>query len=143
MSGLLLRASNSLDGLNDGDSQINALAAHQAFKKHRADIMNTGDAAVQFFGQLLTKDVIPEATKTRVVFSGLSKSEKYVALVDAIEARIVTNPAVFQTMVTLLQSDPVMHTFGTKLMDSYRKPWLGSEAVLVLIYLCFISFLSR
>lgn len=110
-----------MDCLNASDNQTNPLAAYQAFKRHRVDIMNTGEAALKFFGQLFTRDVIPEATRTRVLFSGMSKSEKFVALVDAIEAQIITNPDVFQTIVSMLQSDPLMHTFGTKLSDSYRK----------------------
>ena len=83
---------------------------------------------------LYSNDVIPEATKNRVVVPSLTKEEKNMALLDAIEARIRTNPSDFWTLVTVLGKDIVLCTFATRLRETYRKCKLPIHALLIFSY---------
>ena len=67
------------------------------------------------------KDLLPEATKEKVLLPNLSRMERSVVVLDAIEARIMTNPGIFHTFITVLQKDTVLQRFAGSLIDSYRK----------------------
>lgn len=51
----------------------------------------------------------------------LSRMERSVLVLDAIEARIMENPGIFHTFITVLQKDVVLQKFAGSLIDSYRK----------------------
>ena len=80
---------------------------------------------------LYSNDVIPEGAKDRVILPSLTKQEKNMALLDAIEARIQTNPSDFRTLVTVLGKDAVLCTFATKLRETYCKCKLPIHAPLI------------
>ena len=67
------------------------------------------------------KDLLPEATKEKMLLPNLSRMERSVVVLDAIEARIMTNPGIFHTFITVLQKDTVLQRFAGSLIDSYRK----------------------
>ena len=57
----------------------------------------------------------------RVSVPCLTKEEKNVALLVAIEARLQTNPSDFWTLVAVLEADPILQIFADKLKESYCK----------------------
>lgn len=67
------------------------------------------------------KDLLPESTKERVKMPSLSRMERSVLVLDAIEARIMDNPGIFHTFITVLQKDAVLQGFAGSLIESYRK----------------------
>ena len=93
----------------------------QAFKKHRQTIVDGSEASFKLTSYLMSKDIIPDATKTRVIFSNLSGAEKTVAFMDAVEARIMVDPNVFDNIVDLLQADPDMGKFAEGLLQSHSE----------------------
>lgn len=103
------------------DAQLSVLAASQAFKRQRQTIVDGSEAAFKLTTYLLSRDIIPEATKTRVIYSGLSRAEKTVAFLDAIEARIMVDLSVFDKIINLLRADPNMHKFAEELVQSQSK----------------------
>lgn len=117
----ILGKSYSTDCLMSFDAQLSVLAAAQAFKRQRQTIMDGSETAFKLTTYLLSRDVIPEATKTRVIFSGLSRAEKTVAFMDAIEARIMMDPSVFDSIIELLQADQNMSKFAEELVQSQSK----------------------
>lgn len=119
-----------MDDLATYSNHFNALAAAQAFKHHRTDLLEVTEKSLQVVSYLLSNDVIPEATKSRIVFSNLSAFEKSEALFDAIEARITVYPEIFHTVVNLLESESSLKILAAKLRNSYRKSLL----VVALIY---------
>lgn len=116
-----LHASNSVDGLESYSNHFNALAAAQAFKQHRDELLDVTENSLQVVSYLLASNVIPEATKSRVLFSNLTPFEKSEALFDAIEARITINPKIFHTVVNLLDSEVTLKMLAAKLLNSYSK----------------------
>ena len=100
---------------------VNPAAAASAFKKHRGDLMRGIVEPLTLANDLYSNDVISEGTKNRIVVPSLTKEEKNIALLDAIEARIQTNPSDFWTLVTVLKADTVLCTFATKLRETYCK----------------------
>jgi hypothetical protein len=66
------------------------------------------------------KDLLPELTKERVQLPSLSRNERSVLVLDTIEARIMDNPAIFHTFITVLQKDTVLQKFASSLIESYR-----------------------
>lgn len=109
---------NGASANNNGD--FNPIAAEQAFKQHRHDLLVAIGNALQLVHHLTTRELIPESTKKALV-PGLSHSERNSALLDAIEAHIKTNPGFFHTFVKLLQGDVMLQAFGARLLESYRK----------------------
>ena len=99
------------------NAQLNVLVATQAFKRARQTFAEGGETAFKVAKYLLSKDIIPDATKTRVLFSGLSRAEKTVAFMDAIEARVMMDPNLFDNIVGLLQDDPIMKKFAEELQQ--------------------------
>ena len=101
--------------------------------------MDGSEEAFKLTTYLLSRDIIPEATKTRVIYSGLSRAEKTVAFLDAIEARIMVDLSVFDKIISLLRADPNMHKFAEELVQSQSKlcfqiyiscsDWLGLSTV--------------
>ena len=116
-----LHASNSADGLETYSNHFNALAAAQAFKHHRTDLLEVTEKSLQVVSYLLSNDVIPEATKSRVLFSNLSAFEKSEALFDAIEARITVYPEIFHSVVNLLETESSLKMLAAKLRKAYSK----------------------
>ena len=103
------------------NAQLSVLAATQAFKRARQTIAEGSETAFKVAKYLLSKDIIPDATKTRVLFSGLSRAEKTVAFMDAIEARIMMDPSLFDNIVELLRDDPNMKKFAEELQQYQSK----------------------
>ena len=103
------------------NAQLSVLAATQAFKRERQTITEDSETAFKVAKYLLSKNVIPDATKTRVLFSGLSRAEKTVAFMDAIEARIMMDPSLFDNIIELLQDDPNMKKFAEELQQYQSK----------------------
>ncbi len=97
------------------------MAAVQAFKTHRIDLLNVTDGALNIVSHLLSNEIIPEPTKARILFSNLPKLEKSEALLEAIEARIFINPDVFHTVVALLDTKQTLQKLAQKLRVSFRK----------------------
>ncbi len=116
-----LRSTDSLDGLANYSNHFSAMAAVQAFKTHRIDLLNITDGALNTVSHLLSNEIIPEPTKARILFSNLPKLEKSEALLEAIEARILINPDVFHTVVALLDTKQTLQKLAQKLRDSFRK----------------------
>lgn len=117
----VLGKSYSTDCLMSFNAQLSVLAATQAFKKERQTIAEGSETAFKVAKYLLSKDIIPDATKTRVLFSGLSRAEKTVAFMDAIEARIMLDPSLFDNIVEVLQDDPNMKKFAEELQQYQSK----------------------
>ena len=57
----------------------------------------------------------------RVVVPSLTKEEKNMALLGAIEARLKTHPSDFWTLVAVLEAEPILQIFAAKLRESYCK----------------------
>ena len=100
---------------------LGVVAAAQAFKRHRQDLLVVVGSAFQLVTHLILKDVLPEATQNRLLISSLSNAEKNVALLDAIEARIMISPGVFHMLISLFQRDATLQRFAERMMNSYRK----------------------
>ena len=113
----ILGKSYSSDCLLSFDAQLSVLAATQAFKRQRQTILDESETAFKLTSYLLSKDIVPDATKTRVIFSGLSRAEMTVAFMDAIEARIMVNPSVFDNIIELLKAHPNMNKFAEELLQ--------------------------
>lgn len=114
----ILGKSYSTDCLMSFDAQLSVLAATQAFKRQRQSMIDESETAFKVTNYLLSQDIVPEATKTRVIFSGLSRAEMTVAFMDAIEARIMVDPSVFEKIIELLQAQPNMNKFAEELLQS-------------------------
>ena len=98
--------------------ELNAVACTQAFKRHRHDLSVVIDHLLSYMS---CTDLLPESTKERVEIASLSRMERSVLVLDAIEARIMDNPGIFHTFITVLQKDVVLQKFAGSLIDSYRK----------------------
>ena len=98
--------------------ELNAMACTQAFQKHRHDLAVVIDHLLSY---MTCKDLLPESTKERVQLPSLSRMEPSVLVLDAIEARIMDNPGIFHTFITVLQKDTVLQRFAGSLIESYRK----------------------
>ena len=83
--------------------------------------MGAIESAIYLINHMTAREILPEATKRRVVVSELSASDKNNALLDVIEARIRINPGIFHSLVSLLHGDSMMQQFGIRLLNSYRK----------------------
>lgn len=103
------------------NAQLSVLATAQAFKREREAIGEGSETASKVAKYLLSKDIIPDATKTRVLFSGLSQSEKTIAFMDAIEARIMIDSTLFDNIVEQLQAEPNMKMFAEDLLQYQSK----------------------
>ena len=97
------------------------MAAAQALKSHRTDLLNIADSAPPVVTQLLSQEIMPEPTKDRILTSNLPQLKKSEALLEAIEARIIIKPQVFHTVVKLLEAEPTTQKLAVKLRNSYRK----------------------
>ena len=117
----VLGKSYSTDCLTSFNVQLSVLAAVQAFKRHRQTLVDGSEAAIKLTSYLMSKDIIPDATKTRVIFSSGSGAEKTVAFLDAVEARIMVDPNVFDHVVHLLQADPTMNKFAEELLKAHSE----------------------
>ena len=113
----ILGKSYSTDCLMSFDAQLSVLAATQAFKRQRQSMIDESETAFKVINYLLSQDIVPEATKTRVIFSGLSRAEMTVAFMDAIEARIMVDLSVFEKIIELLQAQPNMNKFAEELLN--------------------------
>ena len=105
----------------ESEGEVNPAAAVRTFKSLRGDLMTAIVDALPLANTLYSKFIIPESTMNRVVVSCLAKEEKNVALLDAIEARLQTNPSDFWTLVAILEADPILKIFANKLRESYCK----------------------
>lgn len=94
------------------------MACIQAFQRHRHDLAVVIDHLLSY---MTCKDLLPESTKERVQLPSLSRMERSVLVLDAIEARIMDNPGIFHTFITVLQKDTVLQKFAGNLIESYRK----------------------
>ena len=117
------------------DAQLSVLAASQAFKRQRQTIVDGSEVAFKLTTYLLTRDIIPEATKTRVIYSGLSRAEKTVAFLDAIEARIMVDPSVFDKIINLLRADQDMRKFAEELVQSQSKFYFLTNIMMMMMTL--------
>ena len=97
------------------------VAATQAFKKHRHDLLEIVENAFQLVTRLVLREVVPEATQARVLSLRLPKTERIIALLDAIEARITLSPGAFHKLISIFQKDTMLQGFAGKMLDSYRK----------------------
>ena len=94
------------------------MACTQAFQRHRHDLAMVIEHLLNY---MTCKDLLPESTKERVQLPSLSRMERSVVVLDAIEARIMSNPGIFHTFITVLQKDSVLQRFAGSLIESYRK----------------------
>ena len=104
----------------DVETPVNPVAAASAFKKHCGDLMIAITEPLPLAYQLYSRDVISEEVKDKMLLP-ITKGEKNMALLDAIEARIRTKPSDFWTLVTVLGTDIVLCTFATRLRETYCK----------------------
>ena len=95
--------------------------AAQTFEKHRHDLIPLVGSALHLLHHLTKKGLIPEATARRILVSGVSTVDRSTAILDAIGARIQSNPGVFHALISLLQGDYKFQSFAGKLMDTYRE----------------------
>ena len=104
-------------------ANINSDAACQAFKSHRQLLMVAilENHSVQLANDLYVEGMISSATKSELLVAVKTKEERNMTLLDAIEARIVTNPSDFNTLLDILEADIVLCTFADKLRTSYRQ----------------------
>lgn len=116
-----LRSSDSMDSLASYSNHFTGMAAVQAFKSHRSDLLNITDSALSAVTHLLSNEIIPEPTKARILFSSLPQLEKSEALLEAIEARILINPNVFHTIVKLLETEDKTRKLAQKLKISFSE----------------------
>lgn len=126
----LLFSHHSSTEFTKGD-ELNAVACTQAFQRHRHDLALVIDHLLSY---MTCKDLLPESTKERVELPSLSRMERSVLVLDAIEARIIDNPSIFHTFITVLQKDSVLQRFAGSLIESYRKS---------MIQMCFKYHYSR
>ena len=101
---------------------VNRDAAFQALKGHRGDLMVAilDNHCLELASHLYAKDIIPRATVSTVSVVAKTKEEKNMALLDAIEARVLTNPSDFNALLDVLEADTVLHIFASRLRNSYH-----------------------
>jgi len=97
------------------------MAAVQAFKTHRVELIKVTESALAITTRFLSNEVIPDATKSRIIASNLPQSEKSEALFDAIEARILVDAQAFHSIVKLLEGEEKLVHLAKKLHDSFRE----------------------
>ncbi len=71
--------------------------------------------------KLYSSDIISQETNDRVFLPVHTATEKNRVLLDAIEARLKTNPSDFWTLVATLEEDTVLKTLAGRLRSTYRK----------------------
>lgn len=109
------------DGADPEADDFDTLVAARAFERHRRDLVPLAGSAINLLQYLTSKGLIPEATTRRILVAGLSTVDRSGAILDAIEARIRSNPGMFHALVSLLQRDYKLQHFAGRLMDSYRE----------------------
>ena len=104
-------------------ANVNCDAASQAFKSHRKLLMEAilENHSVQLANDLYAEGMISPATKSELLVPGKTKEERNVTLLDAIEARILTNPSDFNTLLGILEADILLCLFADKLRTSYHQ----------------------
>ena len=104
-------------------ADVNCDAASQAFKCHRHLLMVAilENHSVQLANELYAEGIISSATKNELLVAVKTKEARNMTLLDAIEARIQTNPSDFNTLLGILEADTILCTFAEKLRTSYHQ----------------------
>ena len=71
--------------------------------------------------QLYADDVITKSVRNKLTMIGISKDEKNMHLLDAVEDQIEIKPSAFMTFVSALQSEPALEEMARQLLHYYRK----------------------
>ena len=71
--------------------------------------------------QLYADDVITTPVRNKLSVMGLSKDEKNMILLNAVEDKIETDPSAFKAFVSALQSEPALDEMARQLLHYYRK----------------------
>ena len=76
---------------------------------------------LELASDLYSKGVVSRSLRNKLRALGLSSDEKNILLLNEVEGQISSNPNVFQTFVTSLQSIVPLEEMGKKLIESYCK----------------------
>ena len=96
-------------------------AAGEAFQKYRDDLRIAVTDPHILASSLYSNSIISRETLDRVELQTLTCAEKNMAMFDAIEARIKTNPSSFVTLLGILNSDSQLQIFAGHLQQCYGK----------------------
>ena len=100
-------------------SSINRSEAGEAFREHRDDLLIAITESLITANSLYSKRIISRQTLDEIMLVSLTNSKKNFILLDAIEARIRTNPSDFLTVLAVLGRDPHLCVFAERLKNSY------------------------
>ena len=104
-----------------GEGKVDSAAAARAFKTHYATLMLIIHDTLELASRLYSEGAVSRSLMNKLTALGLSTDEKNMLVLNEIEDQIPSNPTVFQTFVTALQSIVPLEEMGKKLMESYCK----------------------
>ena len=108
---------------NAGDTtltkSIRAEEAGEAFREHRADLLEAVVDPLILANSLYSKKIISRETLKQIMELSLTFSNKNVILLDAVEARIRTHPSDFLILLAILGSDAHLCVYAEGLRNSY------------------------
>ena len=102
---------------------IDPVKAVSAFKSQRGELSTTiihNDLITNIANKLFVKYIIPKKTFEEAINTSLSKTDRTVALLNAIEARIEVQPSDFTKFVDILDSESYFSTLIERLVHSYN-----------------------
>ena len=100
-------------------TSINPSEAGEAFREHRGDLLIAIIDPLILANSLYSKLIISRETLDEIMLVSLTNSKKNFILLDAVEARIRTNPSDFLTMIAVLGRDPHFCVYAERLKNSY------------------------
>ena len=103
----------------DSLTSINPSEAGEAFREHRDDLLIAITEPLILANSLYSKWIISRETLDEMMLVSLTNSKKNFILLDAVEARIRTNPSDFLTILAVLGHDPHLCVYAERLKNSY------------------------
>ena len=103
----------------DPFTTINPSGAGEAFREHRGDLLIAITDPLVLANYFYSKRIISREKLNEIMLISLTDSKKNFILLDAIEARIRTNPSDFLTVLDVLGRDLLLCCFAERLRNSY------------------------
>ena len=100
-------------------TSINPSEAGEAFREHRDDLLIAITEPDILANSLYSKKIISKETLDEMMLVSLTNGKKNIILLNAVEARIRTNPSDFLTVLAVLSRYPHLCVFAEGLRNSY------------------------
>ena len=96
--------------------------AGDAFREHRDTLLTAVTDVHILANSLYSKGLISREQLEHAQLPALTPNERKVKLFDAVEARLRSNPGDIDTLLDILDDDPLLQIFSKKIKSSYYPP---------------------